>query len=59
MDEIDRHLGVHAPTLVIARPDRTSEEEEDEMALNRANKSLRELMAAKNKVSTLKEVTKS
>ena len=45
--------------MVIARPDSTSEEEDDEMALNRANKSLRELMAAKNKVSTLKEVTKS
>ena len=30
----DRHSSVHAPTLVIAHLDSTSEEEEDEMALN-------------------------
>ena len=33
-EEIDRHSGVHAPILVIARPDNTFEEKEDEMALN-------------------------
>ena len=30
----DRHSSVHTPTLVIAHLDSTSEEEEDEMALN-------------------------
>ena len=54
-----RHLGVHAPILVIARPDSTSEEEEDEMALNQENKSLRDLMVVRNKGSTSKEVPKS
>jgi len=49
-DKTDRHSGVHAPTLVIARPDSTSEEEEDGMALNRGNKSLRDLLATRNKV---------
>ena len=44
---------------MIAHLDSTSEEEEDEMALNRGNKGLRELMAARNKGSTLKEVPKS
>ena len=44
---------------MIARLDSTSEEEEDEMALNQGNKSLRDLMATWNKVSTLKEATKS
>ena len=58
-DKPDRHLGVHVSIQVIARPDSTSEEEEDEMALNRGNKGLRELMAARNKGSTLKEVPKS
>ena len=58
-DETDRHSGVHTPTLVIVRLDSTSEEEEGEMALNRANRSLKDLMAARNKVSTLKEATKS
>ena len=48
-EETDRHSGVHASILVIARPDNTSEEEENEMALNRGNKSLRDLMAARNK----------
>ena len=58
-DELDRHSGVHAPILVIARPDSTSKEEEDEMALNRENKSLRGLMAPRNKGSTSQEVPKS
>ena len=44
---------------MIARPDSTSKEEEDKMTLNQGNKSLRELMAAKNKGSTSKEVPKS
>ena len=48
------HSGVHAPALVIARLNNTSEEEEDRMALNQGNKSLRDLMAALNKVSTSK-----
>ena len=51
-EEIDRHSGVQASVLVIAHSDNTSEEEEDEMALNRGNKSLRELMAERNKGST-------
>ena len=58
-EEIDRHSGVHASILVIARPDSTFEEEEDEMALNWGNKSLRDLMAVRNKGSTSQEVPKS
>ena len=58
-DEPDRHSGVHTPILVIARLDNTSKEEEDEMALNRGNKNLRDLMAARNKGSTSQEVPKS
>ena len=58
-DESDRHSGVRSPILVIARPDNTSEEEEDEMALNWRSKSLRDLMATRNKGSTLQEVLKS
>ena len=46
-DKPDRHSGVLAPILVIARPDSTSEEEEDEMALNWGNKGLRELKGCK------------
>ena len=58
-DELDRHSSVHAPILVVARPDRSSEEEEDEMALNRGNKGLKELLAGRNTRSTSKEVPKS
>ena len=58
-EETDRHSGVHTPILVIAHPDSTSEEEEDEMALNWWNKSLRDLIAARNKGSTSQEVPKS
>ena len=47
--ETDMHSGVHFPTLVITRPDDSSEEEEKEMALNKRKKSLQELMAARNK----------
>ena len=56
---VDRHSGVHTPTLVIARPDSTSEEKEDEMALNQGNKSLRNLMAARNKGPSSQEAFKS
>ena len=55
----DKHLGVHAPTLVIARPNSSSKEEKDKITLNKRNKSLRDLMAARNKVSTSKKATKS
>ena len=44
---------------MIARPDNTSEEQEDKMALNRENKRLRDLMAARNKGLTSQEVPKS
>ena len=42
-DKPDRYSGVHAPILVITCPDSTSEEEEDDMSLNRGNKGLRDL----------------
>ena len=58
-DEPDRHSSVHASILVVARPDRSSEQEKDEMALNRGNKGLRELLAGRNTGSTFKEVPKS
>ena len=58
-DDIDRHSGVHFPTLVITRPDESSEEEEEEMALNKGNKSLWELMVARNKGTTSQEIPKS
>jgi len=44
--ETNRHSGVHALILVIARPDSSSEEEEDKITLKKGNKSLRGLMAA-------------
>ena len=44
---------------MIAYPDNSSDEEEDDMALNKGNKSLRELMAAKGKGSTSKAPSKS
>ena len=53
-DEPDRHSGVHALILVIARPDNTSDEEDDEMTLNWGN-SLRDLMATRNKGQLQKE----
>ena len=55
----DRHSSVQAPVLVVAHLNNSSKEEKDEMALNRRNKSLRELMASRGKVSTSKEATKS
>ena len=57
--ETNRHLGVQAPILVIAHLNNTSEEEKDEMTLNRGNKNLRDLMATRNKGSTSQEVPKS
>ena len=56
--ESDRNSGIHTPNLIIARPD-DSDEEEDNMALNKGNKSLRELMATRGKESTLKATPKS
>ena len=50
-DELDKYSGVHTLTLVIARPDSTFEEEEDEMALNQGNKSLRDLIAQNSFIS--------
>ena len=58
-EEADRHSGVHVPILVVTRLDSTSEEEKDEMALNRGNRSLRDLMATRNKGTTSQEVPKS
>ena len=56
--EVDRHSGVHTFLQVIAHPDSSSCEEEDSMALNKGNKSLRELMASRGKVSTSQEAAK-
>ena len=58
-DKPDRHSSVHALILLISHPDNNSKEEEGEMALNRGNKSLKDLMATRGKVSTSKEATKS
>lgn len=57
--ELDRNFGAHTPILVIARPDNSFEEEEESMALNQGNKSLRELMASRGKESTSKGAFKS
>ena len=56
--ESDRNSGVHTPILVFARPDSSFEKEEDSMALNKGNKSFRELMASRGKESTLKGASK-
>ena len=56
--ESDRNSGIRTPNLVIARPD-DSNKEEDNMVLNKGNKSLRELMAARGKESTSKATLKS
>jgi len=58
-DELDRHSSVHTLILVVAHLDKSSEEEEDEMALNMGNKGLRELLVGRNTGSTSKEVPKS
>ena len=57
--ESDKNSGVHTPILVIARPNSSSEEKEDNMALNKGNKSLRELMASRGKESTSKGAPES
>ena len=57
--ESDRNSSICAPLLVIACSDNSSDKEEDIMALNKVDKSLRELMAAKGKGSTSKAPTKS
>ena len=58
-DEIHRHSIVDAFVLVIAYPNSSSEEEEDGMALNKGNKSLKELMASRGKASASQEALKS
>ena len=57
--ESDRNSGVRTLILVIAYPDNSSNKEEASMALNKGNKSLKELMAASGKESTLKAAPKS
>ena len=57
--ESDRNYGVYTPTLVIDRPNSFSEEEEDCIALNMGNKSLRDIMASRGKESTSKGASKS
>ena len=49
--ESDKSSGVYNPYLILARP-QGLDEEEDSMALNKGNRSLRALMAAKGKKST-------
>ena len=47
--ESDRNSNVRTPILAIACPNNSSDEKEDNMALNKGNKSLRELIAARDK----------
>ena len=56
--ESNRSSGVHNPYLILARPD-DSDKEEDNMALNKGNKILRDFMAARGKESTSKMTLKS
>ena len=51
--ESDRSSDVHNPYLILACLD-DSDEEEDSMALNKSNRSLRDLMAARGRESTSK-----
>ena len=51
--ESNRSSGVHNPYLILACPN-NSDKEEDSMALNKGNKSLRDLLATRGKKSTLK-----
>ena len=55
--ELDRSSAAHSPQLIIVEVD-SSSEEEDAMALN-PRKSLRDLMAGRNKGSSSKEAPKS
>ena len=57
-DEPDKFLGVHAPGLVIAHIDNSSEEEEEEMSLNR-KRGLHELLTNRAKGSALKDNLRS
>ena len=56
--ESDKNSGVHNLYLILTRPD-DSNKEEDSMALNKGNKSLRDLMAARGRESTSKTTPKS
>ena len=51
--KLDRSSGVHNPYLILARLD-DSDKEEDSMALNKGNKSLRDLLATRGKDFTSK-----
>ena len=57
-DEPDRFLGVHSLGLVIARIDNSSEEEEEEMSLNR-KRGLHELLANRAKGLAPKDTSRS
>ena len=57
-DKLDKVSGVRPSSLVITRPDNSSEDEEEEMALNQ-RKGLRDLMVRRNKGTSSKEVPKS
>ena len=57
--ESNRNSGVRTTILVIAYPNNSFDEEEDDMALKKGNKSLRELMAVRGKGSTSKAPSKS
>ena len=57
--EPDRNSAICISPLVIACPNDSSNEEVDNMASNKGNKSLRELMAARGKGSTSKAPTES
>ena len=56
--ELDRNFGIHIPNLIIVRPNNL-DEEEDSIAVNKGDKSLRELMAARGKESMSKATLKS
>ena len=56
--ESNRSSSVHNSYLILARPD-GSDEEEDNMELNKGNRSLRDLMAARGKESTSKKALTS
>ena len=57
-DEFDRISGVRTLCLVVANIDNSSEEEEEEMALN-PRKGLKELLTGRNKGSSSKEAQRS
>ena len=56
--ESNRSAGIHNPYLILVWLD-NSDEEEDNMALRKGNKNLRDLMAARGKESTSKTTFKS